>query len=344
MDPTDSGAASNLVEVPKPVAARIDWIDAAKAVSILLVVFHHSELISGAVGLKWGIYERLDALFGPIRMPLFFTVSGIFAAKAVSQRWRLLVERKVFYYFYLYGVWVLLNWLLARYALTPFRHPELGLSVRQLIKSWIVPNTGLWFLWTLGIYFILARLLAPLRSPVTLVAFVATTIIAGANGFKPAYHLRDAFIYGPFFLTGLWYGRSIVTQLPRHPMLSAIVGGGIYLALRRIAAFPDIAQGKVYFAFPLSISGLIFAVGLTVILCRLTVVRLTLSYLGRNTLPIYVLHGILITLMLTVVKAMPPLFGVRLWLPPLMVPLSVVGALAIPPDAWRFRYSLVVWD
>ncbi len=146
MDPTDSGAASNLVEVPKPVAARIDWIDAAKAVSILLVVFHHSELISGAVGLKWGIYERLDALFGPIRMPLFFTVSGIFAAKAVSQRWRLLVERKVFYYFYLYGVWVLLNWLLARYALTPFRHPELGLSVRQLIKSWIVPNTGLWFL------------------------------------------------------------------------------------------------------------------------------------------------------------------------------------------------------
>ena len=85
MDPTDSGAASNLVEVPKPVAARIDWIDAAKAVSILLVVFHHSELISGAVGLKWGIYERLDALFGPIRMPLFFTVSGIFAAKAVSQ-------------------------------------------------------------------------------------------------------------------------------------------------------------------------------------------------------------------------------------------------------------------
>ena len=64
--------------------SRLAHIDAAKGVSIFLVVYWH------AVDARLIFNEALWML----RMPLFFFVSGLFAAKALDLDWRAFLTQK----------------------------------------------------------------------------------------------------------------------------------------------------------------------------------------------------------------------------------------------------------
>ncbi|MEL7540907.1 MAG: acyltransferase family protein, partial [Pseudomonadota bacterium] len=80
---------------PKMPQQRLAHIDAAKGVSIFLVVYWHA------------VDDRLvfnEALW-MLRMPLFFFVSGLFAAKALELDWRAFLSNKVGNILYLYVFW-----------------------------------------------------------------------------------------------------------------------------------------------------------------------------------------------------------------------------------------------
>lgn len=278
-----------------PRAARIDWVDAAKGVSILLIAMHHAELMTRELHLGEPIYVLAKSLFAPIRMPLFFFLVGLFATKAISGTWRDLLRNKVAFYAYLFALWSLVRFVIFAAGVENPVNPHEGSSARELMTMWIKPETGLWFLWCLAIYFPLTKLLSALPRPLAIGLLVAAAALFSLKFLKaPIFSIRNLVVYAPFFAIGAWYRGPLLDRFTRRPVstlcLSAAVlavllgatGGGGRVALLATMLIP-------YCVVPLACATLIL------VHARLGGMP-WLEYLGRNTLPIYVMHVVVIVL------------------------------------------------
>ena len=85
---------------------RIDWVDYAKGICILLVVMMHSTLgvekAAGATGWLGYVVE----FSRPFRMPDFFLVSGLFLGLVIDRSWLRYLDRKVVHFLYFYVIWL----------------------------------------------------------------------------------------------------------------------------------------------------------------------------------------------------------------------------------------------
>lgn len=65
---------------------RLGWVDAAKAISIVLVVLTHAQVELAFIGVSAVWSDAAVDVFATMRMPLFFAASGLFATKWMSSR------------------------------------------------------------------------------------------------------------------------------------------------------------------------------------------------------------------------------------------------------------------
>ncbi len=320
-----------------PSNQRMVWLDAAKGLSILLVAFHHAELTATSIGEDWAGFDRLSAFFQPIRMPLFFLISGMLAASAVSKSWRELAQSKIAYFLYLYGLWSTIIWICYSFIGPDGGRYTTGSSVKQLITMWIIPISGTWFLWLLAIYFVLAKCLNQVKSVFTFILLVVfTTVAVEVFLYFPHSSWRSMLIYAPFFVGGLWYSRYIVKYLPRYISIAFPLVAILYYAAINYVGL-DFIQGSSEQApavrLTLSAIGLILGLGAAFLLSRLSVVREQLAFLGRNTLSIYLAHGIIMTAVAFGLSqfSLPP--SSPLWMTPLLLLIALPASLGI-------RYAL----
>ena len=85
---------------------RVDWVDVAKGVCIIMVVMMHSTLgvekAAGAPGWMGTVVEFAR----PFRMPDFFLIAGLFLSRRIDGPWRLFLDRKVLHFAYFYVLWL----------------------------------------------------------------------------------------------------------------------------------------------------------------------------------------------------------------------------------------------
>src|SRR5690606_8905556 len=103
---TDRGwMSSRTVNAPtRATAARLDRVDAAKGISILLVVAHHVVWYMQHAGLAPAPVVMADEAFASLRMPLFFLASGLVAAGPLAAPWRVVLHKRVAFFLYLYAI------------------------------------------------------------------------------------------------------------------------------------------------------------------------------------------------------------------------------------------------
>src|SRR5476651_1928130 len=90
----------------RPAPGRVDWVDYAKGICIVMVVMMHSVLgVEAAVG-QTGFMHALVAFAKPFRMPDFFLISGLFLSVVIDRDWRTFLDRKVVHFAYFYVLWV----------------------------------------------------------------------------------------------------------------------------------------------------------------------------------------------------------------------------------------------
>ena len=147
--PTDRRAAAT-------ASARVDWVDYAKGICIIMVVMMHSvlgvELASG----KTGFMHLLVAFAKPFRMPDFFLISGLFLPLVIGRDWRLYLDRKVVHFAYFYVLWVSIQFVFkapAFAAETSWAH-----AGYLYLESFIEPFGTLWFIYLLPIFFVVIKL------------------------------------------------------------------------------------------------------------------------------------------------------------------------------------------
>ena len=69
--------------------SRLPWVDYARGIAIMLVLYRHIyEGISraGLSGQKFAYLEHANIIFYSFRMPLFFILSGVFIGKSLKKR------------------------------------------------------------------------------------------------------------------------------------------------------------------------------------------------------------------------------------------------------------------
>ncbi|MFN4230781.1 acyltransferase family protein [Parvibaculum sp.] len=140
---------------------RIGWIDAAKGLTIILVVMEHTTFgVQNAIGHLPLAFGAIAEFAMPFRMPLFFLVAGLFAQKALFGDLRKFVDGKIVHFAYFYVLWSIIQ--IGIKIAVPH---EGGWQVTyvDLLMIPIQPFAVLWFIYTLALFFIVLRLLRSAR-------------------------------------------------------------------------------------------------------------------------------------------------------------------------------------
>lgn len=288
---------------------RVQWADVAKGLCILLVVVHHVvgkhlPLVLDVVGVTGPVadaWATLDAVFKPLRMPLFFVISGTFAASAVRRPWPSVLGRRVLTPYWVYVAWLAVHlavFALVATSIETHRPPDLLAALPHLLYA----ATGVWYLYALAVYFVLAKVLS--RYPARLVLAGAALLSASAS-YLPVEGVNRMSILQclVFFLAGC-YVPDLLAGLGRLSArgLTGLVAG--YAAVAALAVAVDATRSLTLlvlapFAVPLGAQ-------VAMRFAARPLAGHALGALGRRTLPVYVLHMPLLGLFHQLLPLVPP--------------------------------------
>jgi len=135
---------------------RVDWVDYAKGICIVMVVMMHSVLGVELAAGERGFMHVLVAFAKPFRMPDFFLISGLFLSLVIGRDWRLYLDRKVVHFVYFYVLWVTIQF---GFKAPGFAAESGWRHVGYLyLESYIEPFGTLWFIYLLPVFFVVAKL------------------------------------------------------------------------------------------------------------------------------------------------------------------------------------------
>lgn len=138
---------------------RLDWVDMAKGLSIFLVVIMYCASSVGEDTGQTGVLHWTIAFAMPFRMPEFFLISGLFLSQVIDRPWRAYADRRVVHYFYFYALWAVIH-IIFKVALIG-RDPVGALS--YLAWAVVEPYGVLWFIYMLGIFGLVSKVLHQLK-------------------------------------------------------------------------------------------------------------------------------------------------------------------------------------
>lgn len=302
---------------------RVVWIDVARGMSVALVVLYHTSLLLSQNGLGDPHWHDVDGALASLRMPLLFTVSGLLAGAALRRPWRNLWDSRLALLVWLVPLWAVLRFTAFSAVPMPVRPEET--SVLRLLASPLWPSTGLWFLQALFAFLVITKLASGRVPPVwqlVIAALVSAAFFSGVSLRNLGYDGIGR--YGFFFLVGV-HGRDLLmrTFADARPVwtaaaLAAFVGLSMAVFQMGLGKAPVVGLAVAVVA---TFAGLLLARTLAA-----TPLLKPFAYLGRNTLPVYVTHVVLVALLFPLVlrigTAVP-----TVWWPPLLS--VVVGGLSL---------------
>ncbi|BAU96517.1 hypothetical protein N24_2255 [Corynebacterium suranareeae] len=202
---------------------RMDWPDIAKGISILGVVLLHVSL--AIPGGQDTLASHLNSLLDPLRMPLFFMVSGFFAVKVLDQSFGELFRGRLWFYLVPYLLWTPVNLYLHRLEGTIFTGREPA-SFEWYSDSIVWATNMYWFLYFLVMFNLF--LWATKKLPGWAIAVLVASLWLFMPAFSEIEILRKSIIYLPAFLIGAYF-RPLITRFaesatkPKAIVFSAVL-------------------------------------------------------------------------------------------------------------------------
>ena len=172
---------------------RVDWVDYAKGICIVMVVMMHSVLGVELAAGQTGFMHAVVAFAKPFRMPDFFLISGLFLPLVIDRDWRTYLDRKVVHFAYFYVLWVTIQFGFkapAFAAETSWQH-----AGYLYFESFIEPFGTLWFIYLLPIFFVVIKLTRALPSPLILVVAAALEAAHIVTGWTVIDEFCNRFVY-----------------------------------------------------------------------------------------------------------------------------------------------------
>ena len=342
---------------------RLEWVDAGKGISILLVVLYHSTEWLAAARIDLAGLTVMNAILADLRMPVFFFLAGLFARSWIGRSWSDLLRFKLAALAWVYLLWSVIElptkWLAAAAFTTKV---EEEFIIRQVAVIALIPfrtSGSIWFIWALVVFFVLAKLTATWPLWLQLAAASAAALATRALPEEINEQLvaltglgyRGALLYYLFFLLGAYFRDPAQQWAARTGPAAAVGIVAAWIALRVGAEAAGIAEQAVA-SFLLAAGGMVAGVALAVSLQHVHLLR----YLGTRTLPIYLAHSPVIIVLAAVLSLGPALptsaastlaaavAAVAVVLPLLLHARShgVLRYLYAAPPAWKRRTAHIL--
>jgi uncharacterized membrane protein YcfT len=203
---------------------RIDWVDYAKGICIVMVVMMHSVLGVEVAAGQTGFMHVLVAFAKPFRMPDFFLISGLFLSVVIDRDWRTYLDRKVVHFAYFYVLWVTIQF--------GFKAPSFAAEAGWAhvgflyLESFIEPFGTLWFIYLLPVFFVVAK--ATRKMPPLLIWGIAAVLEAAhiSTGWTVIDEFCARFVY---FYSGYLFATQVFALSDRARARPALALAGLAL-------------------------------------------------------------------------------------------------------------------
>lgn len=315
MESSDHGSA--------PGPQRVAWVDLSKGICIVLVVMLHANLdVQQARGTP-GWLDHLVAFARPFRMPDFFLIAGLFLANTIGRPWRTFLDRKVLHFAYLYALWATLGYVafIGRGALKD------GQTWQQVAAAYpmlvLEPLGSLWFIHSLALYFLIAKLTRRVPWWLMLPAAAALQSLPIETGwfFTDEFARRFVYFYSGYCLAPQVFQAAAWAATHRAGLLAYLLAWGLtnqLLVSGHLAALPGVSLG-------LGFAGALAIVFTGVLLSQLPGTE-PLRYLGANSMVVYLGYFVSLRLAAKLTGTLVADAGAAALLLTLA---SILGALAI---------------
>lgn len=264
------------------MSERIDWVDIAKGVTICFVVLLHSTLgVEKAAG-ETGWMNWLTEFTRPFRMPDFFMIAGLFLAAAMTTPWRRYFDRKVLHFIYFYVLWLTINFA--------FKAPSFAAEVgwdgvlRDYLFSFVEPWGTLWFIYHLGLFMLVTRLVVRVPWLLVWTAAAALEIAPIETGLALIDEFAGRFVY---FYTGYLFAGWIFrfADRVRDARIMAPLGLAAWAVVNGLFVFSGLAV-LPFVSLALGLVGSAAVVAVSVLLVK-TAASAPLRWLGAHSLVVY---------------------------------------------------------
>lgn len=269
--------------------SRIEWVDVARGIGIILVVLGHVLNGISLSGLAADFKPFVDAIghfIYTFHMPVFLVLAGMFAIHAVKKTSSVFWTDKLGGLVYPYLFWAVLQ-LGVQIPLT--RYTNTPVTWQDFYTIFYRPPMQFWFLYCLFLCFGLYRIVTDLGGSTKLFylfSLLLSLVLSffDIDGGSVLGRMRDNL---PFFALGAVIS-PLIPRMSLFPawILSAIVVGGFGLtaAMHQMNFSPRLL---FVISFPLLGTASVFALAMLLVRQQAT---LGLTYLGQMSLEIYLVH------------------------------------------------------
>lgn len=268
---------------------RIEWIDNAKGIGILLVVLYHFPLISD--------FKAIDTIGDWITMfymPLFLFLSGMFAPKhSYGKRIRRLLQPYMFFYIVACMLFFAKSLLKhepcsINYILAPFTGATIGYE-----------NTPIWFLLSLAeitlVYFFVSKITNNVLFALISLLIGIVGYIFGQQKFLSDYYISVSLLCFPFYALPGRFAETMKKQ--QHWSVYAGATTFSLLIFYLFGAKSNISQNYIPYHyetfFLASFSAIIGICGVSQLLSKYQHLGRIFNFFGRNSLLILCTHMML---------------------------------------------------
>ncbi|CAM5296268.1 Inner membrane protein YcfT OS=Afipia felis OX=1035 GN=ycfT PE=4 SV=1 [Afipia felis] len=262
---------------------RIDWVDYAKGICIIMVVMMHSTLgVEAATG-GTGFMHLIVAFARPFRMPDFFLISGLFLPLVINRDWRTYLDRKVVHFFYFYLLWTAIQFAIKapNFAAAGGGWSHVGV---MYLETFIEPFGTLWFIYMLPVFFVVTK--ATLRVPAWTI-WIAAALLETAHintGWTTIDEFAARFVY---FYSGYLFSKhvfALAESVRRHPGL-ALAGLGAWALTNATLVYAGMSEWPVI-SLALGITGACAIITIATLLASMKWID-AIRYCGEHSIVIY---------------------------------------------------------
>ena len=261
---------------------RVDWVDYAKGLCIIMVVMMHSTLGVEAAADREGFMHAVVSFAKPFRMPDFFLISGLFLAQVIDRDWRTYLDRKVVHFAYFYILWCTIQFAFKAPGIISALGPT-GVALAYA-ESFIEPFGTLWFIYLLPIFFIVTKLVRGVPPLAVWLVAAALEMAPIATGWIVIDEFAGRFV---FFYSGYWLA-SYVFQLARHVDLKpvyAVAGLAVWALTNGLLVSLGVSELPLV-SLALGGAGAAAVIVVAVLIARVSAFD-PIRYCGENSLVIY---------------------------------------------------------
>ncbi len=271
---------------------RSDWVDYAKALGIILVVYGHvaKGLSNAGIEAQFKSFETITSVIYSFHMPLFFFVSGFFFYNSLIKRGGTkLILRKLDTVVYPYLIWSIFQGIIEVFL---SNYTSGNVTYSEVFSLLWLPRAQFWFLYVLFVFFSVPTIIFSIFSKKSVILLFLLSIILYVYPLNFSANLIFRLLKGyfVFFVFGIFFSLYFKVEQISNLFSLSLLTSGFIISQYLFHATLGLHYSDIGFeSLLLALVSILFLVSLSSQISTL-IPNKVLANIGKLSMAIYILH------------------------------------------------------